>query len=368
MPLPSRQKELYEKVKRDLREKYRPGMCLPTEPFYAQVLGCGRTTLRKVLSTLQEENLIRRTHRGTIVLDSSSPFAPVIPGTGKSAEEERPLFMLIPCTRYTEKVDEFSLMIHHQVMAGAMREAINCGSHLVTLPVSESNKSNGIECIDFALSQLKSLRKGDKVIFFGRWFRRILPVLAEKKCLVAYISQMPYAFEEDIKELDTAAAFTGYSTSAFITAGLEELKKRGRKHVKCVYFSLDEEEHKGVKKAFSTFLASHDMQGEFYALPFHITPEEKLFFLHRFFREKGGEMDSFILSPHLRTPTPFEMNPAIPQHILTVCEKNALTCAGRGNTFVTVRDDLERNVRALAKALLSGKYFPATLYPYQTEE
>ena len=366
MPLPSRQKELYEKVRQDLREKFSPGMTLPTEPAYACMLGCGRTTLRKVLTRLQEENLIRRTHRGTFVLDPSAPVPPEIPGTGKR-EEERPLFMLIPCTQYTEKVDDFSLRIHHLVMAGAMREAINGGSRLVTLPVSESNKSNGIECIDFALPQLKSLRKGDKVIFFGRWFRRILPVLAEKGCRVAYISQMPYPFEERIKGLDTAAAFTGYSTSAFIAAGLEELKKRGRKSVQCVYFSLDEEEHNGVEKAFFSFLAANGMQGKFHALPFHISPVDKNAFFRRLFTEQGNSMDSFILCPHLRTVSPLETLPLNLKHILTVCKKNAPRQKDN-NTLITIYDDLEKNVRSLAKVLLSGKHVPAQPYPYETEE
>ena len=367
MPLPSRQKELYEKVRQDLREKFSPGMTLPTEPAYACMLGCGRTTLRKVLTRLQEENLIRRTHRGTFVLDPAVPVPPEIPGTGKP-EEERPLFMLIPCTQYTEKVDDFSLRIHHQEMAGAMREAINGGSHLVTLPVSESNKSNGIECIDFALPQLKSLRKGDKVIFFGRWFRRILPALAEKGCRVAYISQMPYGFEERIKGLNTVAAFTGYSTSAFISAGLEELKKRGRRNVQCVYFSLDEEEHNGVEKAFFSFLAANGLQGNFHALPFHISPADKNAFFHRLFAEQGNSMDSFILCPHLRTVSPLETLPLNLKHILTVCEKNTPRQQEDENTLITIYDDLEENVRALAKALLSGKHTPAQPYPYKTEE
>ena len=367
MPLPSKQEELYEKVRGDLREKYSPGMTLPTEPDYAKILGCGRTTLRKVLSRLQEENLIRRTHRGTFVLDPASPSSRQTKNTEKR-EEERPLFMLIPCTQYTEKVDDFSLSIHHQVMAGAMREAINGGSHLVTLPVSESNKSNGIECIDFALPQLKSLRKGDKVIFFGRWFRRLLPALADKGCRVAYISQMPYGFEERIKGLNTVAAFTGYSTSAFISAGLEELKKRGRRNVQCVYFSLDEEEHEGVKKAFFSFLAANGMQGKFHALPFHISPADKNAFFHRLSTEQEKEMDSFILCPHLRTSSSIETLPLNMKHILTVCEKNASRKQGDETVLIPISDDLEKNVRSLAKALLKNEYSPAILYPYQTEE
>ena len=331
------------------------------------MLDCGRTTLRKVLARLQEENRIRRTHRGTFVLDSASPLSRQMENTGKR-EETRPLFMLIPCTQYTEKVDDFSLRIHHQVMAGAMREAINCGSHLVTLPVSESNKSNGIECIDFALPQLKSLRKGDNVIFFGRWFRRLLPALAEKGCRAAYISQMPYGFEERIKGLNTVAAFTGYSTSAFISTGLEELKKRGRKNVQCVYFSLDEEEHKGVEKAFFSFLAANGMQGKFHALPFHISPADKNTFFHTLSTEQEKGMDSFILCPHLRATNPIETLPLNMKHILTVCEKNISRKPEAGTAVITISDDLEKNVRFLAKALLKNEYSPAKLYPYKTEE
>ena len=367
MPLPSRQKELYEKVRQDLREKFSPGMTLPTEPAYACMLGCGRTTLRKVLTRLQEENLIRRTHRGTFVLDPAVPVPPEIPGTGKP-EEERPLFMLIPCAQYTEKVGGSSLKIHHQVMTGAMRETINSGSHLVTLPVSETNKDNGVECIDFALSQIKSLRKGDKVIFFGRWFRRILPFLAEKECRIAYVSQMPAAFEEQIKGLNTAAAFTGYSTSAFITSGLEELKKRGKKFAGCLYFSLDEEEKNGVEKAFYCALAANGMQGILCTLSYRTSYMEKYSFITEFLAEKGNILDGLIVCPHLKTASHANPLPAVPPHILTVCEQGIRLENGDANHVLYIYDDLVCVAGILAKALLNDGKFPATPYPYKTEE
>lgn len=367
MPLPSRQKELYEKVRQDLREKFSPGMTLPTEPAYACMLGCGRTTLRKVLTRLQEENLIQRTHRGTFVLDPSTPVPPEIPGTGKR-EEERPLFMLIPCAQYTEKVGGSSLKIHHQVMTGAMRETINSGSHLVTLPVSETNKDNGVECIDFALSQIKSLRKGDKVIFFGRWFRRILPFLAEKECRIAYVSQMPTAFEEQIKGLNTAAAFTGYSTSAFITSGLEELKKRGKKFAGCLYFSLDEEEKNGVEKAFYCALAANGMQGILCTLSYRTSYMEKYSFITEFLAEKGNILDGLIVCPHLKTASHANPLPAVPPHILTVCEQGIKLENGDANHVLYIYDDLVCVAGILAKALLNDRKFPATPYPYKTEE
>ena len=367
MPLPSRQKELSEKVRQDLREKFSPGMTLPTEPAYAKILGCGRTTLRKVLARLEEENLIRRTHRGTFVLDPAVPVSPEIPGTGKP-EEERPLFMLIPCAQYTEKVGGSSLKIHHQVMTGAMRETINSGSHLVTLPVSETNKDNGVECIDFAMSQIKSLRKGDKVIFFGRWFRRILPFLAEKECRIAYVSQMPAAFEEQIKGLNTAAAFTGYSTSAFIISGLEELKKRGKRFAGCIYFSLDEEEKSGVEKAFDTALAANSMQGVLCTLPYRTSHMEKYSFITDFLAEKGSLLDGLIICPHLKTASHSNPLPAVPPHILTICEQGIKLENGESGNVLYVYDDLVHIAGILAKALLNDENFPAALYPYKTEE
>lgn len=364
MPLPSRQDELYRRICKDIREKYLPGMVLPTEPAYACLLGCGRTTLRKVLARLQEENRICRTHKGTFVLDDAKCTFPLKKTMGKNWEE-RPLFLLIPCVGYMEKVDDFSLRIHHQVMAGAMREAIERGSHLVTLPVSETNKSNGIECIDFALSQLKSLREGDKVLFFGRWFRQLLPALAAKKCHTAYISQMPYPFE--VKKLNTVTAFTGYSTSAFIFAGLEALKKHGKKSVGCIYFSLDAEEKMGVEKEFFSFLAQNKMQGIFQALPFHISPEEKNSSLEKFVIEHGAEMDSFLYCPHLRMPSPLEKFPVLPEHILLVCEETFSLKLHKHKSILTIRDELENSARDLARTLLLEESSSVKLYPYQTE-
>lgn len=370
MPLPSRQKELYEKVRQHIREKYLPGMILPSEPEYAHILGCGRTTLRKVLALLQEENLIRRTHRGTFVLEENptSSASLLKKEFGNAGEEERPLFLLLPCIGYTEKVDDFSLSIHHRVMAGAMREAIRCGSHLVTLPVSETNRTNGIECIDFAMPQLKSLRQGDKVLFFGRWFRQLLPALAEKGCHIAYISQLPIPFEEQLKNLQTVTAFTGYSTSAFILKALEELKKQGKRSVECIYFSLDEEEKKGVEEIFHSFLKANEMQGELHPLSFWYPREEKSSFIAELAEKKGSIMESLVICPYLR-PDPFPLSlTSLPRHILTVCDPGLAPKLEGKNPLVILRDDLEINAGFLAGALLKGEFATPLPYPYQKWE
>ena len=94
MPLPSRQDELYEKVCSDLRGRFVPGSILPGEPEYAKELGCGRTTLRKVLARLAEEGKISRTHSGTKVLKTDS---------SAQTTEKRPVFLLVPCSEYMEK-------------------------------------------------------------------------------------------------------------------------------------------------------------------------------------------------------------------------------------------------------------------------
>lgn len=95
MPLPSRQDELYEKVSSDLRERFVPGSILPGEPDYARQLGCGRTTLRKVLARLAEEGRIARTHSGTKVLN----VEPV-----SQTASDRPIFLLVPCSESIPQV------------------------------------------------------------------------------------------------------------------------------------------------------------------------------------------------------------------------------------------------------------------------
>lgn len=289
MPLPSRQDELYRKVLADIRERFLPGTLLPGEPEYARYLGCGRTTLRKVLSRLAEEGRINRTHSGTKVLNESDSC---------SLAADRPIFLLVPCSEYVERIDLISLHALQQFISGAMRGAIANGRQLVTLPISETNRDNKLECIDISIPQLSLLKPGDLVLFLGRWYRRIIPFLAETGCRCGSITQFPLPLPEICR--NNSIAYYGFTTSAFMEAALQLLKSHGAKNVGCFWFSLEPEELKETTRYYRDRLKSLGLSGDIKAIDYHTKAPEKENSLRDFCGK--NQFDSVMIAPHLFCP------------------------------------------------------------------
>lgn len=285
MPLPSRQAELYEKVLADIRERYLPGSILPGEPEYARKLGCGRTTLRKVLFRLAEEGRISRTHSGTKILNMRD--------MARSAE--RSIFLLVPCSEYVDRIDSISLSALQQFISGAMRGAIANNRQLVTLPISETNRDNRLECIDISVQQLSLLKPGDLVLFLGRWYRRLIPFLVETGCRCGSITQFPLPLPEIRK--NNSIAYYGFTTTAFIDAALRLLRSSGAKNIGCFWFSLDPEELRQTNQYYRKKLEDYGLSGEIKAVDYHINASEKEVELRSFCER--NRFDSVIVAPHL---------------------------------------------------------------------
>lgn len=68
-------RKLYQKIKKDIEKGvYSSGSFIPTEPELEQLFGVSRTTVRKAMKMLADENLVEiRQGRGTMVLDGKTP-------------------------------------------------------------------------------------------------------------------------------------------------------------------------------------------------------------------------------------------------------------------------------------------------------
>ena len=68
-------RELYRKIKDDIEKgTYSSGSFIPTEPELEQIFGVSRTTVRKAMKLLSDENLVEiKQGRGTMVLDNKTP-------------------------------------------------------------------------------------------------------------------------------------------------------------------------------------------------------------------------------------------------------------------------------------------------------
>jgi DNA-binding transcriptional MocR family regulator len=138
MPLPSKQQEIYEYLLDDIRRYYYPGARLPTERIYAQRLGIARQTLRSTLKRLQEEKRIAREKSGTYVLDEGTGSRP------NTKDNPGPVHVLLPCPDFTEATNDSSIINQQNLIRGAMRAAVEYGTQVVTIPVSETNKPEDI--------------------------------------------------------------------------------------------------------------------------------------------------------------------------------------------------------------------------------
>lgn len=359
MPLQSKQNELYERILDDMRKNYYPGALLPSEPKYAESLGVGRSTLRKTLSQLEDEKKIQRTHSGTFVLDEATGTCP------KFQSAERPVYVLLPCSNYMDAIDKYSLNITRQFISGAMRAAVEGGRQIVTLPVSETNRDNNVECTDIAWSQLSILRKNDNVIFLGRWFKRIVPFLAQTGCHTAYISQYPEPFPWLVEKNVPHFGYIGYSNTAFIEPAVEVMRKNGIANIGCLWFSLEPDECAAVEKSFGRILRKAGLNGTISNIDFHASPVEKQRGLNEFCSR--NKFEGLIICPHLRdTEWNMPANPAVLKTLFLVMEAHgAEWLSANARKTVLGANSIFNASYTMTKRLLSGGNLPETAnYPY----
>lgn len=214
--MPSKQKEIYQYLADDIRKFYYPGAKLPNERNYAERLGVARKTLRYSLQRLEEERRIVRRKTGTYVLDEETGRCP-------QAREASPISILLPCPNYTEAANASSVVHIQDVIRGAMRAALEAGTRVVTIPVSENNDRDNINW-----NQLAGLGKDDIVLLTGAWYYRVIPVLTARKCRIGCIVE-----QDRIDMLDFSGATNGYlvyirkNWQGFLTEPIDFLKKSG---------------------------------------------------------------------------------------------------------------------------------------------
>ena len=165
MKTPKKTKKLYERLRRDILQRhYVPGEQLPSETEFSAQLGISRDTLRRALSLLEKESLIRRVRGyGTYVSET------VV---------RRKITFLLPCA---ETITPYSSFLTG-MFQGVLEEAHKQNCEVETLTVSPSNQSEDIDW-----SALFNLNSGSRVVVCGFWFEKIFPFLSASNCRVALI-------------------------------------------------------------------------------------------------------------------------------------------------------------------------------------
>ena len=152
---------------------------LPVEPELALRLGVTRKTLRSALDLLEKEGILER-----------------IPGKGtfpvrRSAEENRNIFLLLPCSDYFLKSDYQTRTIVREILSGCLQEACLRKAHVITLPLTTDNR---IENFDETI--LDRLPDGSRVVFYSNWYAPIFPLFLRKRFRIAHIHHLTYRHSE----------------------------------------------------------------------------------------------------------------------------------------------------------------------------
>ncbi len=186
---PTKRNRIADQLRLKIRSgAYIPAERLPTEPLLAREFGVARETLRGALQLLDREGLIQRIPgEGTYI-------------TGKSARvlTNRDLYHLIPCSDYFIHSDYQTRVRTSEMLSGCLSEAVRMNAHVITLPVSPTNREEEIDW-----RSLERLPEGARIVFFGRWFQNIFPLLQRKRCLVVNIHDMVYNNPEIRKYTDS---------------------------------------------------------------------------------------------------------------------------------------------------------------------
>ncbi len=163
---------IYSFLMKKIRKKNHPGDRLPAEALLAAEIGVARRTLRYTMSRLAAEGIIDRTNHGTFIRGSH----------GVPEQPDEPVSILVACPDYITASGFYSSYLTQQMIRGTMSAAVEYGTYVVTIPISETNNPEDINWLQF-----KHLRKDSRVIFSGTWAPRLYPVLAERGCRIGYI-------------------------------------------------------------------------------------------------------------------------------------------------------------------------------------
>lgn len=225
MAYPSKQDQIYKILCGEFQEKFYPGAKLPPERDYARQLGVARKTLRFVLDRMEQENRIIRNTHGTFLCDERNSCY-------GHTEQKEPVTILLPCPDYLDVSGYSSSYAHRQMILGAMRAAIESGTHVVTIPVSETNSPEDINWL-----QLRHLHRDSMVMFSSSWFRNVFPLLVERKCKVGYMSDNEIPFFSKAPDI-TSINYQLSNAHTFLYHAVKQLYAEGAE--KIVYFGSSE--------------------------------------------------------------------------------------------------------------------------------
>lgn len=177
---------------------------LPVEPELALRLGVTRKTLRSALDLLEKEGIVDR-----------------IPGKGtfpvrRNAEENRNIFLLLPCSDYFLKSDYQTRTIIREILSGCLQEACLRKAHVITLPLTTDNK---IENFDQTI--LDRLPDGSRIVFYSNWYAPIFPLFLRRKFRIAHIHHLTYQQSELKRYVDQ-----WISCKADVASGVRKLVAR----------------------------------------------------------------------------------------------------------------------------------------------
>lgn len=165
MPLPSKQKMIYDRLLEMFRKDTSEDGRLPSEPELAAQIGVARRTLRYTLAKLETEGFLIRTNHGTFLRK-------------KYKQRETPITVLVPCIDYQASSGWWSSRLVYQMILGAVETAVRAGTYAVTLPITMNNDPTALD-----LSQFRHLNEESMVMTNSiNWSAKLLPILMECGC------------------------------------------------------------------------------------------------------------------------------------------------------------------------------------------
>lgn len=346
MAYPSKRDQIYKALCGEFQEKFLPGAKLPPERDYARQLGVARKTLRFVLDRMEQENRIIRNSHGTFLRDERNCF--------DSPEQEEPVTILLPCPDYLVVSGYSSSYAHRQMILGAMRAAVESGTYVVTIPVSETNSPEDINWF-----QLRHLHRDSMVMFSGSWFRNVFPMLAERKCRIGYMANREFSFFSRIPDL-TSINCQFADGRTFLYSAVRHLHAEGAERI--VYFGSSAADISRIGK--DSFLAAvRELNPEYGEAFFQVydagtSLPERLELLGKFY--EAVKFDALILelNPYREHDFEFDLYEAagIPLSTKLMITVSDLLHQDNVAKYATVcHYPFMRNSYEMAKFLLSGQ-------------
>lgn len=261
MPHPPKINKLCAELRLHIKTSCPPGSKIPSERQLAESMKVSSRTLGTVLRRLADEGLIVRTRQGTFVCDVEKK---------NNSKTSNDVILLLPSSDFLFSCNMISQLANSDMIDGARAAASKYGCNVVTIPVADINTQEDID-----IERFFHIPQNSNILFESKWFEKLFPLLAEKKCRIGCLNCGPLHQENPFGENDWYMVGYGACIIQSFSFTVKRMAQLGAKNLFC-FGVADGVVYDNAQQLFAAALQENNIKGKLFLQERGIPPHKFL--------------------------------------------------------------------------------------------